>query len=69
MEDGELRLNMRLAAAFYFVKRNNLDLQNKGIDPARMQLWLVNFDELNTAIKSAKERSKMLIAQRASAAP
>lgn len=62
MEEGELRLKMRLAAAFYFVKRYNLDLQ--GIDPARIQLWLDNLDGLTAALKSAKERSKLLIAQR-----
>ena len=69
MEDGELRLRMRLAAAFYFVKRYNLDLQDKGIDPARIQLWLDNLDELNAAMKSAKDRSRMLVAQRSTSAP
>lgn len=64
MEDGELFINMRLAAAFYFVKRYNLDLQDK-IDPARQQLCLTNLADLNSAIKSAKDQSKLLIAERA----
>ena len=64
MEDGELRIEMRLASAFYFVKRYNLDLQSKGIDPARIQLWLDNLDELDAALKSAKERSRVLVSKR-----
>lgn len=64
MEDGELFITMRLAAAFYFVKRYNLDLEEK-IEPARQQLWLTNLAELNSALHSAKEQSKFLIAQRA----
>jgi hypothetical protein len=64
MEDGELYITMRLAAAFYFVKRYNLDLQDK-IEPARQQLCLTNLPELNSALHSAKEQSKLLIAQRA----
>jgi hypothetical protein len=55
---------MRLAAAFYFVKRYNLDLQDK-IELARQQLWPTNLAELNSALHSAKEQSKLLIAQRA----
>lgn len=64
MEDGELRLKMRLTAAYYFVKRYNLDLQGKSIDPARIQLWLENLEELQAALKSAKERSKVLVSRR-----
>lgn len=66
MEEGELRVTMRLPAAFYFIKRYNLDLQNKGIDPARTQLWLDNFDELNAAMKSAKDQSRRLMARKSS---
>ncbi|MGE0271511.1 MAG: WYL domain-containing protein [Alphaproteobacteria bacterium] len=64
MEDGALRIKMRLAAAFYFVKRYNLDLQNTEIAPARIQLWLDNLDELNNAVKKAKEQTKILVARR-----
>jgi predicted DNA-binding transcriptional regulator YafY len=64
MEDGELFITMRLAAAFCFVKRYNLDLQDN-IEPARQQLLLTNLAELNSALHSAKEQSKLLIAQRA----
>jgi hypothetical protein len=64
MEDGYLLTTMRLAAAFYFVKRHNLDLQDK-IELARQQLLLTNLAELNSTIHSAKEQSKLPIAQRA----
>ena len=64
MEDGELRLKMRLAVAFYFVRRHNLDFREQTFDPARIQLWLDNFDELNAEQVAAKDRSRMLIAQR-----
>lgn len=64
MEDGLLRLKMRLAVAFYFVKRQNLDLRDKGIPPERIQLWLENLEDLETADKAAKERSRLLVSQR-----
>lgn len=68
MDEGQLRRRMRLAVAFYFVKRHNLDLQDKGIDPSRLQLWLDNLAELNEALRSAKEKSKVLVGQRSAEA-
>jgi hypothetical protein len=59
MEDGERFITMRLAAAFYFVNRYNLDLQDK-IEPAPQQLWLTNLAEPDSVLHSAKERSKLL---------
>lgn len=64
MDDGQLRLKMRLAVAFYFVKRHNLDLQDDGLPASRLQIWLDNLAELNEALRSAKEKSKILVAQR-----
>lgn len=64
MENQQLRLKMRLAVAFYFVKRYNLDLQDKGIPPSRLQLWLDNLAELTDALRSAKDKSKVLVGQR-----
>ncbi|MER8383381.1 WYL domain-containing protein [Mesorhizobium sp. M1399] len=68
LEGGERKLKMRLAVAFYFVKRHNLDLQaNQDIPASRIQLWLENLEELNSEIASAKERSRRLIAGRSPA--
>lgn len=65
MEQGELRLKMRLAVAFYFLKRHNLDLQDRpDIEPSRIQIWLENAAELYAALKSAKQQSRILMAQR-----
>lgn len=64
MEDRQLRLKMRLAVAFYFVKRHNLDLQDKDISASRLQLWLDNLGELTDALRAAKDKSKVLVSQR-----
>jgi predicted DNA-binding transcriptional regulator YafY len=63
MEDNELVISMRLPVAFYFIKRYNLDLQDK-IEPERLQLCLKNLDEFNRACEAAKQRSKVLVAAR-----
>jgi predicted DNA-binding transcriptional regulator YafY len=60
----ELNLEMRLALAFYFIKRHNLDLRGGEISPQRAQLYLQNFDELTTALARAKQNSKELLAAR-----
>jgi predicted DNA-binding transcriptional regulator YafY len=64
LETGELPVKTRLALAFYFIKRYNLDLRNGEIPPERAQLFLQNFEELNTALKEANEQSKSLVATR-----
>ena len=63
-KDGELVIPIRLALAFYFIKRNNLDLRNGEISPQRAQLFLQNYDEIEAACKDAKERSKVLVRSR-----
>lgn len=65
MTDGTLTLKMRLAVAYYFVKRYNLDLVHEGkLDPERAQLCLENYEDLQAAREAAKARSKELIALR-----
>jgi predicted DNA-binding transcriptional regulator YafY len=64
LEKGELTVEMRLALAFYFIKRHNLDLRKGEIAPERAQLFLQNFEELTAALKEANEQSRALIAAR-----
>jgi hypothetical protein len=63
-KDGELSIPMRLALAFYFITRNNLDLRAGQISPQRAQLFLQNYDELTIARERAKEVSKARVAAR-----
>ena len=60
----ELTIRTRLALAFYFIRRNNLDLRGETISPQRAQLFLTNFDEIEIAIANAKEGSRRLLAGR-----
>lgn len=62
--DGRLVIRMRLALAFYFIKRNNLDLREGQIAPERVQLFIQNFAEVEAAIAKAKDESRKLIACR-----
>lgn len=55
---------MRLALAYYFFKRNNLDPRSGQVAPERAQSSLQNFDEANLACTQAKEHSKTLVAAR-----
>jgi len=65
MVDGKLHQKMRLAVAYYFIRRYNLDLVAEGrIEPERAQLCLQNFDSFNDELADAKARSKELVAQR-----
>ncbi|TAK82753.1 MAG: WYL domain-containing protein [Betaproteobacteria bacterium] len=68
LKDGKLDIEMRAALAFYFIRRHNLDLRISDISPERAQLFLENFGEVKAAVEEAKQRSKMLIAARGSAA-
>lgn len=63
-EGGELMIRTRLALAFYFIRRNNLDLRSETIAPQRAQLFLLNFDEIESAIANAKEGSRRILAGR-----
>jgi len=64
MKNGELAVPMRVALAFYFIKRNNLDLRNGEIPPERAQLFLQNFDEVNGVAMETRERSHALVKRR-----
>lgn len=64
LQKGELLVDMRLALAFYFIKRYNLDLRNNEVPPERAQLFLQNYEEIEAALKESKEQSKTLIAAR-----
>ncbi|WP_337998316.1 WYL domain-containing protein [Oleispirillum naphthae] len=61
MKDGRLRLETRLALAFYQIKRLNLDLDSSVIRPERKQLYLTNLNEINAkreAVCSATKERK-----------
>lgn len=64
IEKGELAVTMRLALAFYFIKRYNLDLRKNEIPPERAQLFLKNLDEFDVALKAARDQSKLRITGR-----
>jgi predicted DNA-binding transcriptional regulator YafY len=64
LRDGKLELEIRLALAFYFIRRHNLDLPAGAIPPERAQLFLENLKEVQHAIDAARDRSKALIAAR-----
>lgn len=64
LQNGRLAIQMRLALAFYFIKRNNLDLRRGEITPERAQLYLENHDEIVDAGERIKAQSKALITQR-----
>lgn len=64
LKDGVLAVTMRLALAYYFIKRYNLDLDETKIEPSRAQLSLTNYDEFTSAQQAAQEKSKVLVAQR-----
>jgi len=57
LKNGELSLAMRLALAFYFVRRHNLDLREGQIAPERAQLFLQNYDEYEVARQTAKKQA------------
>lgn len=66
MQNGELVVRMRLALAFYFISRHNLDLREGQIKPERAQLFLKNYDEIKAAKEDAEKKSKALVTARLS---
>ena len=62
MQGGVRKIEMRLSLAFYFIKRLNLDLDV--LEPARAQIRLANLTEVEAAIEEAREKSKLLSANR-----
>lgn len=66
MEGGELILETRAALAFYLIKRLNLDLANLDLDsnkvpPARLQIFLTNYAEVEEACRAAHEKMRALV--------
>ncbi len=60
MEDGRKVLTLRLALAFYFITRHNLDLRGDELSPQRVQLYLENYDEYERTRASVKEAATAL---------
>jgi len=63
MRGGVREIEVRLSLAYYFIKRMNLDLDE--LQPARAQIRLANLEEVESAIRQARAKSKELIAARA----
>lgn len=59
MQRGRLRLEVRVALAYYMVRRLNLDLQ---LPPERQQLVLVNAEEIEAARARSKEAAQAAVA-------
>ncbi len=64
IENGVLRIPMRLALAYYFIRRNNLDLRDGLIPADRVQLYLKNYDEIMAECGVAKSESRERVAAR-----
>lgn len=62
-EGHELTIRTRLALAFYFIRRNDLDFRDNNVPPQRTQLWLVNLEEVQAAILEAKEMTRQRLAK------
>jgi predicted DNA-binding transcriptional regulator YafY len=62
MRDGRLVINTRAALSFYLIKRLNLDLTDEIMKPERKQISLENLDEVQRAVREAKEEAKRRVA-------
>jgi hypothetical protein len=58
MSRGRLRLNTRVALAFYMIQHFNLDLD---LEPSRKQLVLTNQDEVDQACKQARDETEKVV--------
>lgn len=65
MKKGELEIPIRVALAYYFVRRHNLDLRGKEVTPERAQIFLSNYEEYLQVQETTKLRSKDTIAAHA----
>lgn len=57
MDGGEVSLTMRVALAYYFVRRYNLDLRNGELAPERALLHLKNYDEYLSEVARIKHET------------
>jgi hypothetical protein len=67
LDGGELKITMRLALAYYFIVRHNLDLRGDAITPERAQLFVQNFDEYESAMAASREATSERRTQSAAA--
>ncbi len=67
MTGGCREIEARLSLAYYFIRRMNLDLID--LPPERIQLWIENLSEIETAVQVAKDDAKARIAERRRGSP
>jgi len=60
MEDGRKIVSLRLALAFYFVRRHNLDVRDGSLLPERLQLYLQNYDHYEETRAKVREEAQSL---------
>lgn len=63
MDNGELSVTLRVALAFYFVQRYNLDLRGDELPPQRAQLFVKNYDQFAAELAATQAQAKALAAQ------
>jgi hypothetical protein len=61
MTEGVLVLSIRIALAYYVIKRLNLDLDIDQIPPERQQIYLANRDEVEQKRLDARALTKRLL--------
>jgi predicted DNA-binding transcriptional regulator YafY len=64
MTDGCLRVETRVAFAFYLIKRFNLDITTDVIGPERKQIYLMNPDDIAGAVETSKRETQRRVAER-----
>lgn len=65
MTGGGLAIEVPACLAYYFIRRLNLDLPAMDqLTPERRQIELDNFGQVESQIKQAKSRAKILVAKR-----
>jgi hypothetical protein len=70
MVDGVRLIQMRLALAYYFIKRHNLDLERLipegALRPDRLQIRLENLDQVQEAIAKTRLAAQLMVQARRS---
>ena len=56
MRYGQLTLKMRVALAYYFIRRNNLDAEAASLPPERLQISLKNAQQVEETMRSMRHR-------------
>jgi hypothetical protein len=60
MESGWRVITLRLALAFYFIRRHNLDLRGGEIPPERSQIYLKNYDKYEIFRQATETQARQL---------